>query len=227
MRMLGLMRVKNEGRWLEASLRSQSFCDHILVLDDNSTDETADICAQFKDFVTWIPKAHETFHDEQTDRQFLAQEASRYNPEWICGLAGDEVLLEDTWDRIWPLLTDSSVNVIEVLNLHLWNNPWTVRVDGNWREQYRQSFWRFKRGLLTYQPDHCSLPDQITERPFTRAGVRMWHYASVSRQDRRRHYDLYVSHGIDCPWLIQGDEGGPPSGDMQLVPLEEALRIVI
>ena len=225
MRMLGLMRVKNEGRWLEAALRSISFCDHVLILDDNSTDETPDICAQFKNFVTWIPKAEEVFHDEKNDRETLAYLAARYNPEWICNLAGDEVMLEDTWTRIEPLLPVA--NVIESLNLHLWNNPWTVRVDGNWKEQYRQTFWRFKPGKLTYAPDHCSIPDQITERPFTRAGVRMLHYASITAQDRRRHYDLYLSHGIDCPWLIQGDPGGPSAEGMELLPLEEALKVVV
>ena len=226
MRMLGLMRVKNEARWLEASLRSQHFCDHVLILDDNSTDETAAVCREFGDFVTRVPKWFSREHDEQWDREFLAAEASKYNPEWICGLAGDEVLLEDTWDRIEPLLNDHSVPVIEVLNLHLWGNPWTVRVDGNWREQYRQTFWRFKKGFLTYQPDHCSIPDQITERPFSRVGARMLHYASISAKDRRRHYDLYKGHSIDCPWLIQGDAGGPPAADMQMVSIEEALKIV-
>ena len=214
MKMLGLMRVKNEDRWLEASLRSQWFCDHILVLDDNSTDKTAEVCDKF-DFVTRIPKAYQKEHDEKADREFLAQEAAKYSPEWICGLAGDEVLLDDTWGRIEPLLSDA--NVIEVLNLHLWDDG--VRIDGHWKEQYRQSFWRFKSGALTYQPDHCSIPDQITERPFTRAGVRMLHYANITEQDRRRHYDLYMSHGIHCPQLIETD--------VQLVSIGEAMRIVV
>lgn len=226
MRILSLMRVKNEARWLEASLRSQWFCDHVLVLDDNSTDETAAVCREFGNFVTRIPKSYQKEHDEKADREFLAKEAAKYNPDWICNIAGDEVLFNDTWERIHPKLSNPSVFVIEVLNLHLWDNSWTVRVDGDWRKQYRQTFWRFRQGLLTYAPDHCSIPDQITERPFTRVGARMLHYASISVKDRRRHYDLYLSHGIDCPQLIQGDAGGPPAGDMQLVSLDKAIDIV-
>lgn len=226
MKILSLMRVKNEARWLEASLRSQWFCDHVLLLDDNSTDETAAICREFGNFVTRIPKPYQKEHDEKADREFLAAEASKYNPEWICNIAGDEVLLEDTWDRL-KFFLDYPTSVIEVLNLHLWDNEWTVRVDGNWKEQYRQTFWRFRQGPLTYAPDHCSIPDQITERPFTRVGLRMLHYANISAKDRRRHYDLYKSHGIDCPQLIQGDKDGPPAGDMKLVSLEEALEIVV
>lgn len=223
MKMLGLMRVKNEARWLEASLRSQWFCDHIIILDDNSTDETEAVCAEFDGSVTRIPKPYEKFHDEGADREFLAAEAAKYNPEWICSLSGDEVLFEDTWDLILPFLDIPTTYVIDVLNLHLWNDKYTVRTDGNWKDQYRQSFWRFKPGKLTYQPDHCSLPDQITERPFTRCGARALHYGNLDPVNRMRRYKLYQTHGYEWPYLIQGDAGGPPAGDLELKALEDVL----
>jgi hypothetical protein len=218
MKMLGLMRVKNVDRWLEASLRSQWFCDHVIVLDDNSTDLTAAVCTEFDGFVTRIPKSYQKEHDEGPDREFLVREAIKYNPEWICSLSGDEVLLEDTWNMIQPALNDPSVPVIDVLQLHLWNNPWTIRVDNGWDAQYRQSFWRFKSGPLTYAPEHGSIPDQITERPFARLGAQALHYGNMDPADRRRRYDMYMTHGHDWPYLIQGDLGGPPAGDMKLIP---------
>jgi glycosyltransferase involved in cell wall biosynthesis len=222
MKMLGLMRVRNEARWLEACLRAQWFCDHIIVLDDNSTDETAAICEEFGSSVTLISKYYDHGYEEGPDRENLAALARNYRPEWICSMDGDEVLLEDTWDKIQPALNDLSVPAIDVLNLHLWNNKYTVRVDGNWKEQHRQRFWRFKQGPLTYTKDHCSIPNEITERPFARLGVKMLHYGNIFAADRRRRYDRYLSCGYDWPNLIQGDPGGPPTGDMELISLEEA-----
>jgi glycosyltransferase involved in cell wall biosynthesis len=222
MKMLGLMRVKNEDRWLEACLRSQWFCDRIIVLDDNSTDLTAAICAEFK--VEYHRKSYDAGYEEGPDREWLAREAIKHNPEWICSMDGDEVLIEDTWDKIQSTLNNPSVPAIDVLNLHLWNNSWTVRVDGNWSEQHRQRFWRFKQGPLTYAPDHCSIPNEITERPFVRLGAKMLHYGNVSAVDRRRRYDRYLACGHDWPILIQGDLGGPAASDMRLVPLKEALE---
>jgi glycosyltransferase involved in cell wall biosynthesis len=220
MKMLGLMRVKNEARWLEACLRAQWFCDHIIILDDNSTDETDAVCREFDGFVTLIHKSYDAGYDEGPDREFLAAEAAKYSPEWICSMDGDEVLLEDTWERIQPALEDPAVPAIDVLNLHLWNDKYTVRVDGDWRNQYRQRFWRFPPGKLTYEKDHCSIPNELIQRPFARLGVRMLHYGNIYSADRRRRYDRYVECGHDWPNLIQGDAGGPPVGDMELVPIE-------
>lgn len=215
MRILGLMRVRNEARWLEACLRAQHFCDHIVILDDNSTDETAAICTEFNGMVSHVRKAWDHGYEEGLDRECLASIAKYHEPEWICSMDGDEVLLEDTWTRVEPLLDNPDVNVIDVLNLHLWDNPYQVRVDGAWRYQYRQRFWRFKQGPLTYTKDHCSIPNEITERPFTRAGVRMLHYGNMLEIDRKRRYERYKNDGHDWPTLIQTE-------NVETMSLEEA-----
>jgi glycosyltransferase involved in cell wall biosynthesis len=215
MKMLGLMRVKNEARWLEACLRAQDFCDHIIVLDDNSTDETHAICYEFDGSITYIKKPYDAGYEEGPDREFLVRQARYYNPEWICSMDGDEVLLEDTWDRIKDALDNPEIRVIEALNLHLWNSEYTVRVDGNWGSQYRQRFWRFKSGPLTYEKDHCSLPNEITERPFTRLGVKMKHYGNIYAADRQRRYERYLKCGYDWPIIVSED-------GLKLISIEEA-----
>src|SRR5580692_11965682 len=92
MRILGLMRVRNEARWLEACLRAQHFCDHIVILDDNSTDETAAICDEFGSSVFRIDKEYDAGYEEGPDRECLAEFAIDFEPEWICSMDGDEVL---------------------------------------------------------------------------------------------------------------------------------------
>ena len=194
------MRVKNGARWLTACLEAQYFCDHIIVLDDNSTDATAGICRQMG--VEYYRKPFDAGYDEGTDREILAVMATAYNPEWICSMDADEVLMADTWDKIKGPICDPSVPVIEILNLNLWDEPDQVRTDEPWGNQYRQRFWRFKSGKLTYAADHCSLPNEITERPFTRTGA-MLHYGYMKSGDRIRRYDRYRNMGHNWPTIIQ------------------------
>ena len=203
MKILGLMRAKNEARWLTLCLASQYFCDHVIVLDDNSTDETPDICRQFG--VEYYKKPFDAGWDEGTDRTMLAMMATAYNPEWICSMDGDEELLPDTWEKLSPVLDNQTVRVIDVLNINLWDNINTVRVDAPWGNQYRQRFWRFKPGVLTYNFDHCSLPNEITERPFAQIGLGLKHYGYMLEDDRIRKYARYKATGNDWPTIIQKD----------------------
>lgn len=87
MRLLGLMRVRNEGRWLERCLKAQEFCERIIVLDDNSTDDTAAICRRFPQ-VDYRRKPVEQGYAEGPDREWLAREARAYSPDWICSMDG-------------------------------------------------------------------------------------------------------------------------------------------
>jgi glycosyltransferase involved in cell wall biosynthesis len=201
MKMLGLMRVKNEDRWLTMCLEAQYFLDHIIVLDDNSTDSTEEICRHFG--VEYYKKPYDKGWDEGRDREVLANMAIAYNPDWVCSMDGDEVLLPDTWDKLKPVLDDPTCRVIDVLNINLWNNANTVRTDAPWGNQYRQRFWRFKPGVLTYSFDHCSIPNEITERPFTQCGLGLLHYGYMLEQDRVQKYARYVATGNDWPSIIQ------------------------
>jgi glycosyltransferase involved in cell wall biosynthesis len=203
--MIGLIRARNEARWLEQCLASMYFCEKIIFLDDNSTDETREICQSF-DNVEYHLKSYDAGYEEGPDREWLAEQARKYNPDWICSLDGDEVLLPDTWEKIHGYLSDPETPVIEVLSLHLWGDVQTIRVDGHFAQGYRQRFWRFKNCHLSYAFDHCSLPNEITERPFARVGVKMLHYGNLTVADRLRRYKTY---GSQYPVMIQGDPGGP------------------
>ena len=44
-KVVAMYRIKNEERWIKQSIESiYDFCDEIVVLDDNSTDNTKKIC---------------------------------------------------------------------------------------------------------------------------------------------------------------------------------------
>lgn len=214
MKMLGLLRIRNVAPWIRMTLASMSFCDAILVLDGESTDGSREICAEFSNVELVINTPNLKF-DEGRDREILALLAQRYNPEWICSPDGDEVFLPDTWDCIRPYLDDPSVKVIEQFNLNLWGSEQTVRWDGNWREQWRQRFWRFIPGKLTYAPFSCAMPDQAPPWPYTQAG-KLLHYGNLLATDRKRRQIRNEREQAPCPSLLDDE--------VELISLEEALR---
>ena len=214
MKVVGLLRVRNVAPWIKMVLDSMPFCEHIIVLDGNSTDGTQDICAHAGAEVILEPPTQG--FNEGKDRELLARMARKYNPEWICSPDGDEVFLPDIWDRVKPYLDDPTVRVIEQHNLNLWNSEQTIRWDGNWAEQWRQRFWRFIPGDLTYAPNNCAMPDQAPPWPYTRAG-KILHYGNLSPQHRQYRYNRNEQENMPCPSLLDNE--------VKLISLEEALTL--
>jgi glycosyltransferase involved in cell wall biosynthesis len=213
--MLGLMRVKNEEKYLERTLAAVTFVDLIILLDDHSTDRTREIASSFRN-VWVVPSMFSETHDEGRDRQFLAEMASKLKPKWIVALSGDEVLEPAAWEKFqqWRY---TDVSVVEVKAINFWNDENTVRVDGHWSNQWRQVFWKWIAGLpLQYDRSHGSLPTAYPDRQTVRwieSNIGLWHLGFIEASRRRRNYDLYVSenpamakHSYN---LIQGDPGGP------------------
>lgn len=88
---LGLCCAKNSDAWIERVLASHlRVCDHVLFLDDGSTDQTYDIAESF-DRVTGFRQA--TFpRNEARDRNRLFAEAHTFRPDWCWWFDGDETL---------------------------------------------------------------------------------------------------------------------------------------
>ena len=191
------------------------FCDAILVMDGNSTDGTRELCAKFSNVEMIINKPNRLFTEGQ-DREFLASLAQRYNPKWICAPDGDEEFASDTWGQVKTLLDDPSVRIIEQHILNLWDSKETVRWDKGWSEQYRQRFWRFMPGELTYASNNCSLPNQAPPWPYTRVTSKLIHYGGVLLSNRQRRAERGEYEGFPCPSLLDTN--------VKLIALEDAMQ---
>ena len=89
----GIYRVKNESRFIEQSLKSvMDICTEIIILDDNSSDDTVEICSSI-DKVTEIIKQKELPLNETRDRNYLFEKARKGNPEFILSVDGDEIFM--------------------------------------------------------------------------------------------------------------------------------------
>ena len=213
---LGLMRVKNEAEFIEEVLEAQYFCEKILVLNNHSTDRTKEIAQSFKN-VEVIDTPFEDVYDEGKDQEYLCKLARDFNPQWICRMQGDEVLERNVYKKLFQHANDPRVKIMEVHSLNYWNDDKTLRVDGCVGQGFRQSFWRFPQGELTYEFMHCSLPRELDSTPLTRIDLALWHYGFMN--PKRRQYTSQLQKAADknklndYRWATQGDPGGAPASE--------------
>lgn len=130
---LAMYRIKNEERWIEKSLNETSkICDEIIILDDGSTDNSLQICKNFKNVVDIHHQENLTF-DETRDKNTMLKMALKRNPEFILTLDGDEIIqlgaeriLSEDINILYP---DSPMYEFQFLNI--WDKPNQYRYDGN------------------------------------------------------------------------------------------------
>ena len=127
-----IYRVKNEARFIEQSIKSVfDFCSEIIVLDDNSTDGTVEICSSF-DKVSDIIKPRGTELDEVRDRNYLFETARKNNPDFILSVDGDEIFMPNASEILFEEISVIYPNsdVFDFQFLTLWDNVNTIRTDG-------------------------------------------------------------------------------------------------
>jgi glycosyltransferase involved in cell wall biosynthesis len=203
-KIFGMMRVRNETRWIRDSVDSAlAVCERVFVLDDHSGDGTAEICAAMGDRVTVIPSPFEGL-DEARDKDFLlAQVVKGGPPDWVLALDGDEVLEAGSVPKIldavrnWP-----GVSLLRFRIAYLWDSPDQARVDGVYGRFARPSCFRlrgqkvsrlvFRRKGPPGAPNfHCSsFPTGLIGRTVN-TDVWIRHYGYMTREDRLRKYAWY------------------------------------
>jgi glycosyltransferase involved in cell wall biosynthesis len=109
MPILGLLRIKNEARWIDRVVRSISpICEKVIILDDHSTDGTQQICRAAG---ATVIESQFSGCDESRDKDFLLTKAfelvpNKYkvgvpdSPWWALLIDGDEELVASDRDRV-------------------------------------------------------------------------------------------------------------------------------
>ncbi|KFM20076.1 glycoprotein 3-alpha-L-fucosyltransferase [Marine Group I thaumarchaeote SCGC AAA799-P11] len=206
-----MYRLKNEERWIKQSIESiYDLCDEIVVLDDNSTDNTKTICSQFDKVVDIHTKTDSTF-DEARDRNFLLDMALKRNPDILLSLDGDEIFLPNSSKIIQEEIDilHPEAQVFEFQFLTLWDSSNQIRFDGAFSSHWQKRMFRLKD-----QPNdlkindspyprnlHCgSIPTNTIgiENP-VRSNAKIFHCASFDESLRKTTHAWYVSHDPDNP----------------------------
>lgn len=222
MKCVGLLRVKNEARWIKRVLTSiVPVCAAIFLLDDHSEDETAALAASADPRVTVLHSPFEGI-DEARDKNWLLSEAAREDPDWALVIDGDEVL--QNGEQLGAQMAQTSAAYLVIPILYLWNDEQTVRTDGIYGRFRRASAFRVSsdpvcrtwRNWRSSAKLHCAgVPDAILSRRGELAHSRLLHYGYIDAELRRKKFEFYnqVDPANDeedgYRHVIQGDPGGP------------------
>jgi len=205
-KVVAMYRIKNEERWIKQSIESiYDFCDEIVILNDNSTDNTKKICTQFEKVVDIHTKTESTL-DESSDRNFLLHMALKRKPDVLLVIDGDEIFLPNSVKIIQEELDilHPDAQIFEFQLLTLWDKQNQMRFDGAF-----SSFWQKRMFRLKDQPSdlrinktpyygnlHCgSIPTNTagSERPIL-SNAKIFHCASLDESMRVKKHEWYVSN---------------------------------
>ncbi|UQZ34425.1 glycosyl transferase [Paenibacillus sp. PK3_47] len=194
------MVVKNEGsRFLRQVLREhRKYIDEAVIIDDCSTDNTADICREELQGIPLV-LVHNTvskFSNESELRKQQWAEVVKSKPEWILSLDADELFEARFAEDIHSLLQDGSCDLFCFRLYDFWDEQ-HYREDVYWRshQSYRPFLLRYREDFQyawNELPQHCGrLPENIFELPHQLSNLRLKHLG-WSRADLR--LDKYMRY---------------------------------
>jgi len=187
LRVLGLMRVRNGGLELPKALDSlANWCDDIYVLNDRSTDETAQVLATHPGVSNIVHARADLPADpwlipESVGLELLYRMADFCRPDWIIIMDHDQVFVADIAIRAALAAVPDDVACLKIALTSSWNDPRFPRMVplmGSARST-RHALWRYFPGMRAgRQPlhnKHC--PTNLAQhgRLELLAGVRLEH----------------------------------------------------
>lgn len=216
---IGALRIRNEARWIQQVIRSiVPVCNRIIVLDDNSEDDTGNICqaegcAVFRNAVPWVDTENGTVSDETAGKQFLLERAfegvpvedqhwlkgNPASPYWMLAIDGDEELVEQDRQLILDAVKHPVVHAWAPQIQYLWDRPDQWRVDGVYGNFRRPSLFRLMNRAFTYMKTpwggganfHCSSIPQELIGHSRELDARLLHWGYMDQSDRIRKFDWY------------------------------------
>lgn len=241
-KIVGLLRVKNEARWIEESIKSiLPLCEPVIVLDDHSTDDTVKICQSLPD--TIVLKSPFDDLDEARDKQWLMETANQLNPDWVLMIDGDEVLEDGGAEKIRSLINDSSCKVATLRVMYYWNDNKTLRVDRVYSRIIRPSLFRVLGSNFAWKTRgkanlHCTnVPEALLHERIYTPDIVLWHYGYIYPDMREKKFAWYnkidPNNRLEDHYrhVVQGDPIGPPkdeflmhAGPMQLMSVSDWLK---
>jgi glycosyltransferase involved in cell wall biosynthesis len=234
MTIFGMMRVKNEAKWIiEVVTAILPICERVFILDDNSTDDTPILLDRFNERVTLF-RSPFTGLDESRDKEFLLDRiygcigdmwssGDEKSPFWALAIDGDEVLVPEGQLAIHStLLSSRKIHAYKLPIHYLWNDRQHRRVDGVYRHFARPSIFRLMNKAFRFQRTpwggnfHCSsIPQELLHHSnhpdAIISGAPLLHLGYMDKAQRLKKYEWYNKMDPNNPHedcyrhIVQGD----------------------
>jgi hypothetical protein len=227
---VGMIRAKNEARWIERSVKSLlTVCSQVFVMDDGSADNTAELARLAGARVLASPFA--TGPDESRDKSWMVEQIkATLTPDWILCIDGDEELPPGSAEKIKAAARRNDIQCYEFGFYHLWDRPDQIRADRWYSNFVRRSMFRPVNGFTfrsLYENNgvHGGLHTGNGPRDLPTAvlsGVRLIHWGYMNKEDRLRKYRWYNS--IDPNNEIEDRYRHCVQGDVPEVPADAILK---
>lgn len=195
------MVVKNEGsRFLRQVLQEhRKYIDEAVIIDDGSTDNTADICREVLQGIPLhlIRNNVSRFSHESELRKQQWEAVVKTNPEWILSLDADEIFEAGFPGELDSLLRADNCDLFCFRLYDFWDDN-HYREDMYWRshQSYRPFLLRYREDftyLWNDLPQHCGrLPENIFELPHQLSSLRLKHLGWSKPEYRLEKYLRYM-----------------------------------
>jgi O-antigen biosynthesis protein len=188
---VGMMRVKNEARWIERAVGSiLPLCGRVYVMDDRSTDDTAEIASRMERTTVWQTPFEGL--DEVRDKNWLLDRIVKdAAPKWVLCIDGDEALHPADVEIVRDATRIGTCYALRIL--YLWDREDQVRTDGVYGRFRRPSLFRVAEKRFKSRSAngfHCSNAPAASKP--ARLEARLLHYGYLHREDRMRKYEWYT-----------------------------------
>jgi glycosyltransferase involved in cell wall biosynthesis len=196
---LGMIRAKNADGYLPKLLTQMKiFCDGILLLDDNSVDNTVEVAREYGACVRLNTGV--LGHDEGRDRRRLHEWAAQFSPDWIYAPDTDDLLEDGGPDLIRRLVKGAEQSGIEAFQfpyLYLWGDMKHYRVDGIYDSITAIRLFKFFPAFMPIARDVHSMAvgaEIIGRGKFCRSDIRLLHLGYMTAGQRSEKYEWHVKN---------------------------------
>ncbi len=202
MKFIGMMRVRDEARWIDRCIRALlPLCEKVYVLDDHSVDGTGDIANAIDQVVLFNSPFDVADFSETRDKTWLLHQIARLEPDadYIVCVDGDEELEPQGPAKIIRTIEHRRCGAIHVRIIYMWDKEDQWRSDRIYENFHRPSVFRLDPAHLEYRslygPDtslHCTnIPADLICESVT-ADIRLYHWGYFDRETRIKKFAYYT-----------------------------------
>lgn len=142
-----VLNVRNEAENLDACLKCLAFCDEVIVVDMESSDETVDIAKKYTDKIY----NHKAMGYVEPARNFAISKATK---KWVLIVDADERISKSLATKLISIVQEDKADFVRVPRKNMVFGQWLQH--SRWWPDYNIRF--FKKGSVEWQDEIHSVP---------------------------------------------------------------------